>query len=567
MKIAAAVLLALSLSAFAAEKQKPAPPQPAAETLDLAAIARIRDEGLNHSHILEYASGLFDGIGARLTGSPDFLKAEQWSQDQFRRMGASDVHTESWGDFGMGWQQIGASLVMTTPGPATFLAQSTPWSPATAGEVSAAVIAVPALKEEKDFDKWKGKLAGKIVLYGTPPKVNPDQGFTVEHYDAAKLEHLGSYPLDGDQSDTFVLPTDAAKWEKSFKEVAFQEKVGHFFADERALAILRPGGSGGVLHDDTNLSLGWFVYRPEHKQAIPSAVIASEAFSRMHRLVSHDVPVSVRLSIQTQFTGDHVEGENVLAEIPGSDPALKDQVVMLGGHLDSWIAGTGATDDGAGSIIALEAMRILRALGLQPRRTIRAALWGGEEQGIFGSGGYVSSHFATRSYSTKPEEQVVPEFLRQQTGPVTVKPEHANLDAYFNADNGGGKFLGICAEGNPATAAIFEQWATTVHDLGFTTVSLRNSGSTDHVPFHEVGLPGFQFIQDPRDYESRSAHTNQDTYERLSEQDLKQAAVIMAIFVYNAAQRDAMIPRNPLPHPELEEQRTKPLQGIYPAKP
>jgi peptidase M28-like protein len=566
MKIAAAVLLALSLSAFAVEKQKPAPAQPAAETLDLAAIARIRDEGLNHSHILEYASGLFDGIGARLTGSPDFIKAEQWSQDQFRRMGASNVHTESWGDFGMGWQQIGTSLEMTTPGPATFLAQSTPWSPATAGEVSTAVIAVPALKEEKDFDKWKGKLAGKIVLYGTPPKINPDQAFTVEHYDAAKLEHLGSYPLDGDQSDTFVLPTDAAKWEKSFKEVAFQEKVGHFFADEHAIAILRPGGSGGVLHDDTNLSLGWFVYRPEHKQAIPSAVIASEAFSRMHRLLSHDVSVSVRLSIQTQFTGDHVEGENVLAEIPGSDPALKDQVVMLGGHLDSWIAGTGATDDGAGSIIALESMRILRALGLQPRRTIRAALWGGEEQGIFGSGGYVSSHFATRSYSTKPEEQVVPEFLRQQTGPVTVKPEHANLDAYFNADNGGGKFLGICAEGNPATAAIFEQWATAVHDLGFTTVSLRNSGSTDHVPFHEVGLPGFQFIQDPRDYESRSAHTNQDTYERLSEQDLKQAAVIMAIFVYNAAQRDAMIPRNPLPHPELEEQRTKPLQGIYPAK-
>jgi carboxypeptidase Q len=566
MKIAAAVLLALSLSAFAVEKQKPAPAQPAAETLDLAAIARIRDEGLKHSHILEYASGLFDGIGARLTGSPDFIKAEQWSQDQFRRMGASNVHTESWGDFGMGWQQIGTSLEMTTPGPATFLAQSTPWSPATAGEVSAAVIAVPALKEEKDFDKWKGKLAGKIVLYGTPPKINPDQAFTVEHYDAARLEHLGSYPLDGDQSDTFVLPTDAAKWEKSFKEVAFQEKVGHFFADEHAIAILRPGGSGGVLHDDTNLSLGWFVYRPEHKQAIPSAVIASEAFSRMHRLLSHDVSVSVRLSIQTQFSGDHVEGENVLAEIPGSDPALKDQVVMLGGHLDSWIAGTGATDDGAGSIIALESMRILRALGLQPRRTIRAALWGGEEQGIFGSGGYVSSHFATRSYSTKPEEQVVPEFLRQQTGPVTVKPEHANLDAYFNADNGGGKFLGICAEGNPATAAIFEQWATAVHDLGFTTVSLRNSGSTDHVPFHEVGLPGFQFIQDPRDYESRSAHTNQDTYERLSEQDLKQAAVIMAIFVYNSAQRDAMIPRNPLPHPELEEQRSKPLQGIYPAK-
>jgi carboxypeptidase Q len=334
---------------------------------------------------------------------------------------------------------------------------------------------------------------------------------------------------------------------------------------EHALAVLRPGGAGGVLRDDTNISLGWFVYRPEHRQSIPSAVIASEAFGRMHRLLSHDVPVSVRLNIQTQFGKDHVQGENVLAEIPGSDPALKNQVVMLGGHLDSWIAGTGATDDGAGAIIAIEAMRILRSLDIKPRRTIRAALWGGEEQGIFGSGGYVSAHFGTRTYSDKPEEQVVPEFLRKQTGPVVLKPEHANLDAYFNADNGGGKFLGICAEGNAATAAIFEAWAGPIRDLGFTTVSLRNSGSTDHVPFHEVGLPGFQFIQDPRDYEPRSAHSNLDTYERLSEQDLKQAATVMAIFVYNTAQREAMMPRSAVPHPELEDDHSKPLEGLYPS--
>ena len=564
MKTLAIALLACSLSAFGVEKPKTPPPvQPVVETLDLATIARIRDEGLNHSHIMDYASGLFDGVGARLTGSPEFAKAEQWSMDQFRRMGAANVHTESWGDFGMGWQQLGTFLLMTAPTTATFLAQATPWSPATAGEVSGPVVALPALKEEKDFDKWKGKLAGKIILYGTPPKLAPDRGIDVEHYDAAKLDHLSSYPLNGDQSETYVLPTDAAKWEKTFGERAFQEKIGHFFADEHALAVLRPGGTG-LIEDDTNISLGWFVYRPEHKQAIPYAVIANEAFGRMQRLVSHDVPVTARVNIQTLFTGDRVQGENVLAEIPGTDPALKEQVVMLGGHLDSWIAGTGATDDGAGSIIALEAMRILRALDVQPRRTIRAALWGGEEQGIFGSSGYVNSHFATRTYSTKPEEQVVPEFLRPQTGPVTVKPEHAHLDAYFNTDNGAGRFLGIYAEGNAEVAAIFQQWAAPVRDLGFTTVSLRNSGSTDHVSFQQVGLPGFQFIQDPRDYESRSAHTNLDTYERLSEQDLKQAAVVMAIFVYNAAQREAMVPRSPLPHPELEEQRTKPLEGLYP---
>src|SRR5579863_7312325 len=301
--------------------------------------------------------------------------------------------------------------------------------------------------------------------------------------------------------------------------MAFLEKVGHFFADEHALAVLQPGGSGGVLHDDTGHSLGWFVYRPEHKQAIPSAVVASEAFGRMHRLVSHGVPVTVRLNIGTKFYGEHEPGSNVIADIPGSDPALKDQVVMMGGHLDSWISGTGATDDGAGAIIALEAMRILKALNIQPRRTIRIGLWGGEEQGIFGSAGYVRNHYASLTYSTKPEQQLIPEFLREQTGPVNVKPDHARFDAYFNADNGTGKFLGIYSEGNAQAAHIFEQWMAPIKDLGFTTISMRNTGSTDHVPFDQAGLPGFQFIQDPRDYESVTHHSNQDTYERMSEPD------------------------------------------------
>ena len=562
----ALTLLALSLCGFAAEQSKTSarPAQAAAETLDLETIARIREEGLNDSHIMEYASGLFDDIGPRLTGSPDFHRAEDWSTDQLRRMGASNVHAESWGDFGMGWRQIGTSLLMTAPAPATFLAQATPWSPPTSGEVSGEVIAVPTLHDEKDFDQWKGKLGGKIILYGDVPKIDPNAATLQEHYDPAKLEHFRSYPLGGDQNESHVLPNDPSFWEKFFKDMAFREKVGKFFADEHAIAVLRPGGADGDLSDDLGMSLGWFVYRPEHRQVIPSASLSNEAFGRMHRLVSHRVPVSVKVNIATQFYGDHEPGSNVIAEIPGTDPALRDQVVMLGGHLDSWIAGTGATDDGAGSIIALEAMRILRAVSIQPRRTIRIALWGGEEQGLFGSGGYVSAHFGTRTYSTKPEEQVVPEFLRQQTGPVTVKPEHAKLDAYFNTDFGAGKFLGIFAEGNAAVAAIFQQWVAPISDLGFTTITLRNAGSTDHVSFDQVGLPGFQFIQDPRDYETRSVHTNLDTYERLSEQDLKQAATVMAIFVYNTAQRDAMLPRKPLPHPELQEQRAKPLEGIYP---
>lgn len=539
--------------------------QPAVETLDLATIERIRDEGLWHSHIMEYGSGLFDGIGPRLTGSPEFERAAQWSIDQLRRMGASNPREESWGDFGMGWTQVGTSLQMTAPSTATILAQATPWSPATSGEVSGEVIAVPEIDDEKGFDKWKGKLAGKIILYGNAPKINPDPVNPMEHYDASKLEHFASYPLNGDQEDSFVLPDDPSFWEKVFKGMAFKEKVAKFFADEHAQAVLVPGGYRGIIHDDTGESMGWFVYRADHKQALPSAVIADEAFLRMDRLVAHNVKVTVRLNIDTRFSSDHVEGHDVIAEIPGTDPGLQNQVVMMGGHLDSWIAGTGATDDGAGAIIALEAMRILKTLKIQPRRTIRIGLWGGEEQGIFGSAGYVRNHYATLSYSKTPEEELVPEFLREQTGPVTMKPEHALFDAYFNADNGTDKFLGIFCEGNAQVAKIFEQWATPIRDLGFRTISMRNTGSTDHVPFDQAGLPGFQFIQDPRDYETETHHTNQDTYERLSEPDLKQAATIMAIFIYNAAQRDAMLPRMPVPNPPRDRQDDRPLEGIYPA--
>ncbi|WP_348264955.1 M20/M25/M40 family metallo-hydrolase [Telmatobacter sp. DSM 110680] len=541
--------------------------QPAHESLDLATISRIRDEGLVHSHIMEYASGLFDGIGPRLTGSPEFERAAQWSIDQLRRMGTSNPHEESWGEFGMGWTQVGTSVLMTAPSTATILAQATPWSPATQGEVTGDVIAVPEIENEAGFNKWKGKLAGKIILYGKVPSINPDPTNPLEHYDAAKLEHFASYPLNGDQEDSFVLPNDPPFWEKVFAQMAFKEKVAKFFADEHASTVLVPGGFRGVIHDDTGSSMGWFVYRLEHKQAIPSAVIASEAFLRMNRLVSHDVPVKVKVNIDTHFSGDHVDGHDVIADIPGTDPSLKDQVVMVGGHLDSWIAGTGATDDGAGTIIALEAMRILKSLNIQPRRTIRIGLWGGEEQGIFGSSGYIRNHYGSLSYTKKAEEQAVPEFLRTQTGPVAVKPDHARFDVYFNADNGTGRFLGIYSEGNAQAARVFEQWAAPVKDLGFTTISMRNTGSTDHVPFDQVGLPGFQFIQDPRDYDSVTHHSNQDTYERMSEPDLKQAATIMAIFVYNAAQRDAMMPRLPMPNPPLDEERAKPLEGIYTTAP
>jgi carboxypeptidase Q len=363
---------------------------------------------------------------------------------------------------------------------------------------------------------------------------------------------------------------DPKFWEDIFKKISFRERVAKFFAEQHATAILVAGwGSldGGAIRDDNGEQFGQ-PYLPDHKQPIPSAVLSSENFGRVSRLLEHKVPVTISVNINTEFTGEHEQGYNTIAEIPGVDPNLKDQVVMVGGHLDSWIAGTGATDDGAGVIVAMEAMRILTALHTQPRRTIRIGLWTGEEQGEFGSLGYVHQHFGTVGLSTRPEQLAIPEFLREQVGPLTVKPEQALVSGYFNIDNGGGRLLGIYAENNAAMVPIFDQWMKPLNDLGVTTVSMRNSGSTDHESFNEVGIPGFQFIQDPRDYETRTVHSNQDVYERLSPSDLKQAAVVEAIFVYNTAMRDQMLPRKPLPVPAPYEKQHQPLKDLFPgAKP
>jgi carboxypeptidase Q len=547
-----------------------AEPQPATESLDLDMYARVREEGFNHSHIMEYASALFDDIGLRLTGSPNLAKANAWTRDQLTAMGCANAHLESWGDFGMGWRQISTSVDMVKPDTAVFIAQATPWSPATQGAVTAELIAVPQLKEEKDLDAWKGKLAGKIVLYGDPPKINPGPEPLLQHYDEKNLLHIYQYPLDGDMQEQHVFSEGPKYWEDAFKKVNFRERVAKFFADEHAVALLVTewSGDGGIVRDDNGEQLGQNGYLPDHKQPIPSAVLSSENFGRAGRLLEHDVPVTVSVAINTEFTGDHEQGYNTIAEIPGADPKLKDQVVMVGGHLDSWIAGTGATDDGAGVIIAMEAMRILTALHVQPRRTIRVALWSGEEQGDFGSLGYVHQHFATVKLSTKPEQLAIPEYVREWVGPLTVKPEHALISGYFNIDNGGGKLLGIYAENNAAIVPIFNQWIAPLNDLGVTTISMRNTGSTDHESFDQVGIPGFQFIQDPRDYETRSLHSNQDVYERLSPTDLKQAAVVEAIFLYDTAMRDQMLPRKPLPRPELFDKQRQPLKGLLPdAKP
>jgi carboxypeptidase Q len=567
--------LLLPVAAHAADKPaKSAPPtaapssydapQPEHETLDLAMYQRIREEGLYHSHIMEYASALTDGIGPRLTGSPNMLKANNWTRDQFTAMGCSNAHLESWGDFGMGWQQNNTWVRMTAPDTAVFIAQAAPWSPATSGPVTGEAIWLD-VKSEKDLDKYKGKLSGKVVLLGDMREVgNLDQAL-LSRYDQKDLDKLQSYPLNDPNADfdKFV--------QQYLEKIALRGKIGKFAADEHALAILVPsrdggrnGGSSGTIFDDSGEGLDWFAYRPDHKTPVPIVVTAIENYGRVYRLLKANVPVSIEVNVDVKFTGDHEQGYDTVAEIPGTDPQLKDQVVMVGGHLDSWAAGTGATDDGAGSLVAMEVMRILNSLGVKPRRTIRVALWSGEEEGLFGSVGYVKQHFGSFPLSDAPDQLKLPEFVRKPAGPLSLKPEQKLISGYFNVDNGGGRLRGVYLQGNAAIAPIFAQWIEPLKDLGVTTLTLRDTGGTDHLSFDAVGIPGFQFIQDELDYDTRTHHSNMDTYERLLPEDMKQAAVVEATFVYNAAMRDQMLPRKPLPHPELEEKQKLPLPNVMP---
>lgn len=537
-------------------------PQPATESLDLNMYQRIRDEGLSHSHIMEYASGLMDGIGPRLTGSPNLKRANEWTRDQFTAMGCTNAHLEDWGEFGMGWRQLNSWVRMSAPDTAVFIAQALPWSPSSHGAVSGEAIWVDA-KEEKDLEKYKGKLAGKVVFFGDMRDVKPVDKALFDRYDDAGLKNLAEYPVRvGEHEDFF---------QTFIKRLQFREKAGAFFAAEHAAGIVVPsrdgrnnGGSGGTIFDDGGSGMGWFTYQRQHAEQLPIVVTAIENYGRVYRLLKANVPVTVEMDVETEFTGDHEHAFDTIAEIPGTDPKLKDEVVMVGGHLDSWASATGATDNGAGTVVAMEVMRILNALHVQPRRTIRVGLWTGEEQGEFGSYGYVRQHFGYVPLSTAPDQMELPDFLRKAAGPVVLKPEQEKISGYFNVDNGSGKIRGVYLQENAAIAPIFRQWIAPLRDLGVTTLTMRNTGGTDHEAFDSVDIPGFQFIQDMLDYGSRTHHSNMDTYERLQPDDLAQAAVVEAIFVYNTAMRDQMLPRKPLPHPELEEQRKAPLKNVMP---
>jgi len=541
--------------------------QSATENIDLTMYARIREEGFKHSHVMEFGAALADGIGPRLTGSPNMAKANAWTRDTLTKIGLENAHLEDWGEFGMGWQQINTWVRMVSPDPEPLWAQAAPWSPSTNGPVSGEVVNINA-QEIGDLDKYKGKLKGKIVLLG---KMRPTPDITeplFRRYTDAELKEMETYEARPGRYAA-GSPELAKYLADRAKLTAVRAAALKMMAEEGSLAVLTPsrdgddGGGTGIIFDDNGANLVRDAQKKENAVAIPNAVMMIEHYNRLARMLENHVPLTLEVNIETKTTGDHEHGFDTVAEIPGVDPRLKNQVVMVGGHLDSWISGTGATDNGAGSIVAIEAVRILKTLGIKPKRTIRVALWSGEEQGLYGSQGYVKQHFGTFAEPKSPEPASVPSYLRQK-GPLTTTKEWETLDAYYNLDNGTGKVRGVYTQENWAIAPIFKQWIAPLADLGVTTISYRNTGGTDHLSFDAVGLPGFQYIQDPMDYETRVHHSDMDTYDRLHAFDLEQAAVVEAIFLYNTSEREEMMPRKPFPHPEKDKELSQPIPGIYP---
>jgi carboxypeptidase Q len=503
------------------------------EKVDLETTGRIRYEGFHDSHVMEFATGLMDSIGERLTGSPNMKRANEWTRDQLTAMGLSNAHLEPWGPFGRGWANQYVNVRMTSPDVAPMLVYAKAWTPGTNGVVQGKCIRA-TIDDKKDFDKYKGKLAGMIVIFGSDPEVKPITEAPYKRLSDDDLAKLSDYQIPGDHPPF--------RFADFVKRQQFIKDLNQFFADEKVLAVIdryRGTSGGGTVFVQSGGS-----YKPGETTTVPQLVLAIEQWTRIARLLDQKKDVSLELNVTNTFYDADPMQYDTIAEIPGTDK--KDEVVMLGAHLDSWHAGTGATDNGAGTIVMMEAVRILKALDIKPRRTIRIGLWSGEEEGLLGSQGYVEHHFGSRPPMDEPGMKDMPTLLRREAGDVTVKPEQAKVSAYFNVDNGTGKIRGVYLQENEAVAPIFETWMKPFKDLGMNTLTMRNTSGTDHLSFDAVGIPGFQFIQDPIEYETRTHHSNMDVYDRLQPEDLKQISVIVASFVYDAAMRDQMLPRKPI---------------------
>lgn len=499
----------------------------AQENVDLRMVSRIKTEGFNNSKVMETVSYMTDVHGPRLTGSPQLKAASEWASKKLGEWGLVNARLENWGTFGRGWANEKFSIEMVEPQYSPLIASPEAWTGSTKGAVTGDVI-YAKVESLEDLEKYKGKLRGAIVLTRPPVEAKFKSDPDGDRFDEKELAEISQMEMPGARQDW------AARREEFRRLRALRDKAAKFFEEEGAVALIQPSRIG----DYGTIFVGSGGSRDVgDSEGLPSVVMAIEHYNRMVRLLEKGVAVKLALNVQNRFYEADSLGYNVVAEIPGVDKKLKDEVVMLGGHYDSWHAGTGATDNAAGCAVAMEAVRILKALNVQPRRTIRIALWSGEEQGLLGSRAYVKNHFGDRET-------------------MELKPAHEKFAAYFNLDNGTGKIRGVYLQGNEMVRPIFAAWLKPFEDLGATTLTIRNTGGTDHLSFDAVGLPGFQFIQDQVEYDTRTHHSNMDVYDHLQAADLMQASVIMASFVYNAAMREEKLPRKDLPEPPRSARTT-----------
>jgi carboxypeptidase Q len=557
-----AILLTILISLASSVAVSAQGPQ---EKFDQDAITKIKEEGMNHSQVMDTLSYITDVPGARLTGSPNIKVAQEWAKQKLAAWGLQNSHLESWGPFGRGWSLEGFSANLIKPNYAPLIAYPKAWSPATNGVVRGQPVFFDA-KTDADFEKYKGKLKGAIVLLTEAREVKA-------HYEAlghrqtdeellrlADAEPQGSGGPGGPRGFRMTDEQRAAQ--------ALLLKKWLMLQEEGAALVLEPGrGDGGTLFvqsanlaypQDTPADKRKNVRDKDATMVVPQVVVAVEHYNRIIRMLQRGAPVQLEFTVASKFHDQDLMSYNVVAEIPGTD--LKDEVVMLGAHFDSWHTGTGATDNAAGSAVCMEAVRILQSLGLKPRRTIRIGLWSGEEEGLLGSRAYVAEHFGKRLGADQrfgggpPPAGAQPPAEPQAPPQFELKPEHEKVAGYFNLDNGTGKIRGIYMQGNEEVRSIFRAWFAPFKEMvgtskenAYATLSIANTGGTDHLSYDAVGLPGFQFIQDQIEYETRTHHSNMDVYDRIQEDDMKQASTIMAAFVYNTAMRDKKLPRKPLP--------------------
>jgi hypothetical protein len=491
---------------------------------------RVIDEGLNHSQVMRTAQHLDDDIGGRMTNSPQMRLAEGWTADQFRSWGLQNVRKDAF-DFGRGWSIISSSVRMTAPRALMLTAIPVAWTPPTNGTISAGVIVAP-MKKERDFDAWKGKLAGRIVLVSLPGEGSEPKEAAFQRLSADDITKLDVY-----KQATY----DPSALERRIKAASFARKLDAFLKAEGAVAWARIAYRDGKLVHGEGYS-----FRIGDTPALPGVEIAAEDYRRLARLAKEGVAPTLEINSDVRYDDSDTRAYNIIAEIPGSDP--KAGYVMAGAHLDSWVAGDGAADNGAGSAMIMEAARILAKTGVRAKRTIRFTLWAGEEQGLLGSMAYVEKYLATRAPSATGQEGGIEAYYRWlYRFPITPKPGYGDLKAYFNIDNGSGKLRGIYAEGNVAAVPMLKEWLSPFASMGATAVVAQPTSGTDHVFMQAVGVPGYQFIQDPLDYSSRVHHSSIDTFDHLKADDMRQASVVLAGMLLQAANSAKTLPRMPLP--------------------